>query len=79
MNIHLFRKLKLNLLVFALSALGLVGIFFVRNFNSPENVEKRCTFKFQKDLKKGVGMPDNEWHLNMDLADYNYLKCMRIP
>ena len=56
----------------------LVFIFF-RQYNSLENIEERCTVKFQKDTKKGVGKSDKEWGLNMDIANDNYFKCMNIP
>ena len=75
----MFKKFSTTLLIFAISSLGVVSFLFLRIFYSPENIEKRCTFKFQNDIKKGVEMTDQEWYLNMDLADENYLKCMNIP
>ena len=54
-------------------------IWFTFFSNSPEKIEERCTYKFQKDLKKGAGKPDEEWGLNMDLANENYFECMKIP
>ena len=50
-----------------------------RNYNSPENIEKRCNFKFQKDLENSLGKSDEEWGLILDEADINYLKCVGIP
>ena len=76
---RLFRKFTTTLLFFAITFLGVFSFVFLKRFNSPENIEKRCTFKFQKDINKGVGLPDQEWYLNMELADDNYLKCMNIP
>ena len=52
---------------------------FLRNHNSPENIEERCKVKFQKEVKKGVGKSDAEWALNMDIASDNYFKCLKIP
>ena len=52
---------------------------FLRYYNSPENIEKRCYNSFQRDVKKGVKKSDEEWGLNIDIADDNYFKCMKIP
>ena len=52
---------------------------FLRYYNSPENIEKRCYNNFQRDVKKGVKKSDEEWGLNIDIADDNYFKCMKIP
>ena len=49
------------------------------NYNSPENVEKRCMLKFEKDFQIPLETPREEWVLTLDLADNNYLKCMDIP
>ena len=54
-------------------------LVFLESYNSPEKIEKRCTFKFQKELKKAEGKSDMEWNLIIDNADYNYLKCINIP
>ena len=51
---------------------------FLRNYNSPENIEKRCLLKFEKDFKIPLETPREEWVLILDLADNNYLKCMGI-
>ena len=63
----------------AISSLSYLVFIFLRNYNSPENIEERCTAKFQKDIKKGIGKSDKEWGLNMDMANDNYFKCMNIP
>ena len=34
--------------------------------------------KFEKDFKIPLETPREEWVLILDLADYNYLKCMGI-
>ena len=53
--------------------------FFLRNYNSPENIEKRCIIKFEKDFKNNLETSHEEWNQILDLADNNYLKCMGIP
>ncbi len=67
---------KLIIIFFSLSYLGII---FLRNYNSPENIEKRCMLKFEKDFKIPLETPREEWVLILDLADNNYLKCMGIP
>ena len=52
---------------------------FLRNYNSPENIEKRCILKFEKDFKNPLETSLKEWDQILDLADNNYLKCMGIP
>ncbi len=52
---------------------------FFRNYNSPENIEKRCVLKFQKDFDVSLGISDKEWDQVMDLADQNYIRCMGFP
>ena len=70
---------RITLFIGAISSLSYLVFIFFRNYNSPENIEERCIVKFQKDTKKGVGKSDKEWGLNMDIANDNYFKCMRIP
>ena len=60
-------------------SLSYLGVTFLRNYNSPENIEKRCMLKFEKDFKIPLETPLEEWVLILDLADNNYLKCMGIP
>ena len=67
-----------KLIIFFLS-LSYLGVIFLRNFNSTENIEKRCMLKFEKDFKIPLETPREEWVLILDLADNNYLKCMGIP
>ena len=61
------------------SSLSYLSFTFLRNYNSPENIEKRCILKFEKDFKNNLETSYEEWNKNLDLADKNYLKCMRIP
>ena len=55
------------------------SLTFLRIYNSPENIEKRCILKFEKDFKKSLETSLEESDQILDLADKNYLKCMRIP
>jgi hypothetical protein len=71
-----FRIAKI-ILVF--SSLSYLSFTFLRNYNSPENIEKRCILKFEKDFKNPLETSNEEWNLILDLADNNYLKCMGIP
>ena len=61
------------------SSLSYLCVSFLRNYNSPEKIEKRCMLKFEKDFKIPLETPHEEWVLSLDLADNNYLKCMGIP
>ena len=70
---------KITLFIGAISSLSYLVFIFLRNYNSPENIEERCTAKFQKDIKKGIGKSDKEWGLNMDISSENYFKCLKIP
>ena len=73
------KFIKTTLFIGTISSLSYLIFIFLRNYNSPENIEERCTIKFQKDVKKGVGKTDEEWGLNMDIANENYFKCLKIP
>ena len=72
----LFRIAKI---IIIFSSLSYLSVTFLRNYNSPENIEKRCMLKFEKDFKTPLGTPREEWVLILDLADNNYLRCMGIP
>ena len=71
-----FRIAKL---IIIFSSISYFSVTFFRNYNSPENIEKRCMLKFEKDFKIPLETPREEWLLILDLADNNYLKCMGIP
>ena len=70
---------KITISIAFVSSISYLFFNFLRYYYSPENIEKRCTLKFQKDLKKGTDKSDQEWGLNMDIANENYFKCMKIP
>ena len=71
-----FRILKIIILF---SSLLYLCVTFLRNYNSPENIEKRCILKFEKDFKNPLETSREEWDQILDLADNNYLKCIGIP
>ena len=73
------KFIRITLLIGAISALSYLVFIFLRYYNSPEKIEERCTVRFQKDVKKGVGESDEQWALNIDIANDNYFRCMKIP
>ena len=73
------NRLRIAKLVIIFSSLLYLSVAFLRNYNSPENIEKRCMLKFEKDFKIPLETPIEEWVIILDLADNNYLKCMGIP
>ena len=73
------NKFRVVKIIIVLSALLYLGISFLRDYNSPENIEKRCILKFEKDLKNHLETSREEWNQILDLADNNYLKCMGSP
>ena len=73
------NRFRIAKLIIIFSLLSYLGVIFLRNYNSPENIEKRCILKFEKDFKIPLETTHEEWVLILDLADNNYLKCMGIP
>ena len=73
------NSFKFAKLIIFFSLLSYLTVNFFRNYNSPENIEKRCMLKFEKDFKSPLETSNEEWVLILDLADNNYLKCMGIP
>jgi len=73
------NSFKFAKLIIFFSLLSYLTVIFFRNYNSPENIEKRCILKFEKDFKSHLEKSNEEWGLILDLADNNYLKCMGIP
>ena len=71
-----FRIVKL---IIVFSSLSYLSIAFLRNYNSPENIEKRCILQFEKDFKNHLETTHEEWNQILDLADNYYLKCNLIP
>ena len=73
------NRFRIAKLIIIFSSLSYLSVTFLRNYNSPENIEKRCMLKFEKDFKIPLETPREEWVQNLDLADNNYLKCMSMP
>ena len=73
------NRFKIPLIIIAFSSLSYLSVTFLRNYNSLENIEKRCMLKFEKDFKIPLETPHEEWVQILDLADNSYLKCIGIP
>ena len=73
------NRFRIAKIIIVFSSLSYLSVTFLRNYNSQENIEKRCILKFEKDFKNFSELSPKEWDLNLDLADNNYLKCMGIP
>ena len=73
------KFIGITLLIAIISSISYLFFIFIEYYNSQENIEKRCTFKFQKDIKKVEGKSEEEWGLSIDIANDNYFKCMKIP
>ena len=73
------KRFGIAKIIIIFSSLSFLGLTFLRNYNSPENIEKRCILKFEKDFKNHLETSHEEWNQILDLADNNYLKCMGIP
>ena len=72
-------RFRIAKIIIIFSSLSYLSVTFLRNYNSPENIEKRCMLKFENDFKIPLETPREEWVLILDLADNNYLKCMDLP
>ena len=73
------NSFRIPKLIIICSLLSYLSVTFLRNYNSQENIEKRCILKFEKDFKNPSETSREEWDQILDLADKNYLKCMGIP
>ena len=73
------NSFRIAKVIIFISSLSYLSVTFYRNYNSPENIEKRCILKFEKDFKNSLETSRKEWDQILDLADNNYLKCMGIP
>ena len=70
--------LRIVKIILVLLSLSYLSFTFLRNYNSPENIEKRCLLKFEKDFRSDLEISREEWEQILDLADNNYLRCMGI-
>ena len=73
------NNFRIAQVIIVFSSLSYLSFTLLRNYNSPENIEKRCILKFEKDFKNNLKTSHEEWNQILDLADNNYLKCMGIP
>ena len=73
------NRFRIAKLIIVFSSLSYLSFSFLRNYNSQENIEKRCTLKFENDFKNPLETSREEWDQILDLADNNYLKCIGIP
>ena len=73
------NNFRIAKIIVVFSSLFYMSVSFLRNYNSPENIEKRCILKFEKDFENRLETSDEEWNQILDFADNNYLRCMGIP
>ena len=73
------KSFRVGKIFLVFSSLLAFSIAFLKNYNSPKNIEKRCILKFERDFQNSLDLSSEEWDQNLDLADNNYLKCMGIP
>jgi len=73
------NNFRVSTIILVFLSLFYLSVTFLRNYNSPENIEKRFILKFEKDFKNHLEISHEEWNQILDLADNNYLKCMGIP
>ena len=73
------NRILIIFLIIVISLFSYISVSFLLKYNSLENIEKRCTLKFEKDLKNALGKSGEEWDLNLDEADINYFECIGIP
>ena len=73
------NSFRIAKVIIVFSSLSYLFVIFLSNYNSPENIEKRCILKFEKDFKNNLETSDEEWNQILDLVDNDYLKCMGIP
>ena len=48
--------------IIVFSSLLYLSFSFLRSYNSPENIEKRCILKFEKDFKNNLETSHEEWN-----------------
>ena len=68
------NNFRIAKLIIVFSSLSYLSVTFLRNYNSPENIEKRCILKFEKDFKNHMETSLYVWNQILDLANNNYLK-----
>ena len=73
------NRFRIAKIIIVFSSLSFLTVTFLRNYNSLENIEKRCILKFEKDFNNRLETSREEWDQILDLDDNNYLKCIGIP
>jgi len=53
------NRFRIAKLIIVFSSLSYLSITFLRNYNSPDNIEKRCILKFEKDFKNNFDVHFN--------------------
>ena len=48
------NNFRITKIIVVFSSLSYLSVSFLRNYNSPENIEKRCILKFEKDFKNNL-------------------------
>ena len=48
------NSFRIAKVIIVFSSLSYLSFTFLRNYNSPENIEKRCILKFEKDFKNNL-------------------------
>ena len=72
------NRFRIPSIIIVFSTLSYLSVYFLRNYNSQENIEKRCILKFEKDFTNNLETSHEEWNQILDLADNNFLKCIGI-
>ena len=72
------KFIQFILIIGAILSLLYLVFIFLRYYNSPKNIEEKRTFWFQKGVKNRVWESYEEWALNIDIANDNYLRSMKI-
>ncbi len=56
------NRFRIAKFIIVFSSLSYLSITFFRNYNSPENIEKRCILKFEKDFQNHLETSHEEWN-----------------
>ena len=72
------NNFRIAKVIIVFSSLSYLSFTFLRNYNSPENIQKRCTLKFEKDFNNSLETSREERDKILDSAHNNYLKCKGI-
>ena len=56
------NNFRIAKIIIVFSLLSYLIVSFLRNYISPENIEKRCILKFEKDFKNNLERSHEEWN-----------------